>query len=71
MTRKTIVRKSSHTSAELLALIRERDTEPTFDRVTCGCAWWSVKGGLSRWEHTAACGPWPAPYPSKAKYRRT
>ena len=69
-TRKTIIRKSDYTNLELGQQVRERDETPTFDRISCGCAWKSGKGGTSIWEHTAACGPWPAAYPSKRKYRR-
>lgn len=68
--RNALVRKSTNTSHDLAMTVRERDEEPVYDRMPCGCAWWSGKGGTSRWEHTAACGPWPAPYRSKAKYRR-
>jgi len=70
MSRTTIVRKSDLTNLELGQQVRERDEEPAFDRMPCGCAWWSGKGGTSRWEHTAECGPWPAAYPSKQKYQR-
>lgn len=66
--RRTLIRKSDHTNLELSALMRERDTEPVYDRARCGCAWWSGKNGTSRWEHTAECGPWPPAYPSKRKY---
>jgi hypothetical protein len=67
--RNALVRKSTSTSLDLSQLIRERDAEAVYDRMPCGCAWWSGKNGTSRWEHTAACGPWPAAYPSKRKYR--
>ena len=69
MRRNALVCTVTTTSLDLSALMRERDAEPAYDRMACGCAWWSGKGGTSRWEHTAACGPWPASYRSKAKYR--
>lgn len=69
--RNAIVRKSPLTNLELSARTRERDEQPVFDRMSCGCAWRSEKGGLSKWEHTATCGPWPVAYRSKAKYQRT
>lgn len=67
--RNAIVRKSHNTSLDLSAVMRERDAEPVYDRMPCGCAWWSSKNGTSRWEHTAECGPWPAAYRSKVKHR--
>ena len=69
MRRSAIVRKSTLTNLELGAMVRERDAEPIFDWMVCGCAWWSEKNGTSRWEHTAECGPWPPAYPSKRKYK--
>lgn len=71
MRRNARVVKSTSTSHDLSTLIRERDAEPVFHRMPCGCAWWSGKNGTSRWEHTAACGPWPPSYRSKAKYRHS
>jgi hypothetical protein len=70
MRRNAIVRKSDLTNLELGQQVRERDETPTFDRISCGCAWKSGKGGISIWEHTAACGPWPPAYRSKRKYTR-
>jgi hypothetical protein len=69
MKRHATIRRSPYTHAELGLLVRARDEDPTYDRMPCGCAWWSGKGGTSRWEHTAQCGPWPPPYPSKQKHR--
>jgi hypothetical protein len=68
--RNAIVRKSPLTSHDIAERTKERDAEPVFDRLPCGCAWWSDKAGTSRWEHTAECGPWPKAYRSKAKYLR-
>jgi hypothetical protein len=70
MRRNALVKKSPLTSHDIAERTKERDVEPVSDLMPCGCAWWSGKGGTSRWEHTAECGPWPAPYRSKAKHQR-
>ena len=71
MRRNALIIKSPLSAHDIAERTKERDASPVFDRMPCGCAWWSGKAGTSRWEHTAACGPWPPAYRSKRKYLRS
>ena len=71
MRRNAIVRKSDFTNVELGHLVRERDTNPEYDLLDCGCEWHSGKNGTSQYTVGPDCAPWPPAYRSKRKYTRS